>query len=137
MSMTPLSEAERMAILDAEVERFIAQGYRLVARTPTTVQLVRPKHFSAGLAILAFLFFVIGLVIYLLLYLSDRDETAYLTVDEFGRLDGVFDPPRSRRNERYDERKKDWWECLDCGRKNHPTRRGACKFCRAARPVDA
>jgi hypothetical protein len=79
-----MTEAERSAILDTEIERYITAGYRLMARTATTAQLVKPKSFNLGCAILGLLFLLVGLVLYLLLYLGQRDLAVYLSVDEDG-----------------------------------------------------
>ena len=81
-----LTEYERSAILDKEIERYIRSGYRVVSRTPTTAQLVKPKGFSIIIAFLAFLILIVGLVLYLLWYLAKRDSQVYLTVDERGKV---------------------------------------------------
>lgn len=81
-----LSEQERATILDAEVARYARVGFRVAVRTPTTAQMVRPKRFSLGWALLWLLVVLIGFVIYLLYYLSKRDELVYLAVDERGLL---------------------------------------------------
>lgn len=45
---------ERSAPLDAEIDRYLAVGYRVVSRTATEAQLVRPKQFGCLLpAVLA------------------------------------------------------------------------------------
>lgn len=96
----PLTEGERAARLDVEIQRYVARGYRLVSRTPTTAQLVKPKEFNVGCAVLGLLFLVIGLFLYLLIYLGEKDLTAYLTVDELGTIqaqgNGVLRVPTVR-----------------------------------------
>jgi hypothetical protein len=79
-----LSDQERSQRLDAEVDRYVRAGFRVVSRTPTAAQLVKPKTFNMGCALLGFLFLLAGLVLYLLYYVSKRDASVYLTVDEFG-----------------------------------------------------
>jgi len=77
---------ERQAILNREIQKFVKRGFRVTARTDTTAQLVKPKKFSLLWAILWFLFFGIGLIIYLLYYAAKKDETIYLDVDERGKV---------------------------------------------------
>jgi hypothetical protein len=81
-----MDESARAAILDKEVQKYIWRGYRVVSRTPTTAQLVKPKQFSIILAILGLIIAVVGLVIYLIIYMAMRDSQVYLTVDENGRI---------------------------------------------------
>jgi hypothetical protein len=81
-----LSPEERGKILDEEVMRVVRQGYQVRARTQTTAQLVRPKKFSFIWALVWFLLFGIGLIVYLLYYWGKRDQTVYLEVDERGNI---------------------------------------------------
>lgn len=83
-----LSDAERMARLDAEVSRWVGLGYRVQARTPTTAQLVKPKSFSFLWALLWFLVFGVGVLVYLFYYAAKRDSSVYLTVDDGGAVVG-------------------------------------------------
>jgi len=76
----------RTAILDREVARYVKRGFRLVTRTPTTAQLLKPKHFSFLWATLWFCCLGIGLLFYLFYYWSRRDQTIYLEVDPTGRI---------------------------------------------------
>lgn len=84
--MIALTEAERSAELDAEIQRYVRNGYRVVSRTPTTAQLIRPKTFSVVAAIFWTLILLVGLLIYLLIYAAQSDEAVYLTVDDYGRV---------------------------------------------------
>ena len=79
-------EASREALLDREVQKYVRWGYRVVSRTPTTAQLVRPKRFSLILALLGLCLAVVGLVVYVLLYMAARDSQVYLTVDINGKI---------------------------------------------------
>jgi hypothetical protein len=134
-----LSEAERSQRLDQEVDRYVRAGFRVVSRTPTTAQLVRPKTFNMGCAILGFLFLLAGLLLYLLYYVSKRDSTVYLTVDElgvvsrqtfgdvpnFGPLFTADGQPASRAVQvGYDR-----LQCPNCGYENSRSRQ-SCKQCR-------
>lgn len=83
---SPLPASNRRAILDARVAMYTPHGYRVVQQTESSVQLVKPKEFSALAAIVSFLLFGIGLLVYVIYYAAQRDKTAYITVDEFGNV---------------------------------------------------
>jgi hypothetical protein len=75
------------AVLDAEIAKYIRQGYRVISRTPTTAQLVKPKKLSLLWAIFwAIVGLGFGLLIYLVWYFIKSDQTVYLTVDAQGRI---------------------------------------------------
>src|SRR5690242_16467895 len=122
-----LTEAERSAILDEEIKRWVANDYRLQTRTATTAQLVRPKTFSVALAVMWLLCLVVGLLIYLLIYLAQSDETVYLVVEEDGTISGSGTGIRQRRAAGATD-----WVCDQCGRANNEFR-SLCKRCRAPR----
>jgi hypothetical protein len=85
-SARQLTTAERSQILDAEVRRYQKQGYALVARTDTTAQLSKKHEFSCCLALIL-VFLIIGILLYLLYYLTAKKEyLVYLEVDEYGRI---------------------------------------------------
>jgi uncharacterized BrkB/YihY/UPF0761 family membrane protein len=81
-----LSVQERSNILDDQVRNYVHGGYRVVSRTPTAAQLVRPKNFSFLWALLWFLFFGIGILVYVAYYLAKSDQTVYLEVDDAGKI---------------------------------------------------
>ena len=88
---TALDEAARSATLDAEIQRYVADGYRLTVRTATTAQLVKPKRWSWGWAlvwlVIGVLTIGLGLVAYIVWFLLiARDKTVYLSVDISGRV---------------------------------------------------
>jgi hypothetical protein len=74
------------AILDKEVEKYAERGFRVVAGTDTTAQLVKPKTYSFLWAFIWFLFLIVGLLLYILWYMAKKDEQVYLTVDEKGHI---------------------------------------------------
>lgn len=125
-----LSEADLTSALEAEIQRFIAQGYRVTARTATTAQLVRPKSFNVALAILGLLFLVIGLLIYLIVYASTQDDAVYLTVRPDGTIDRRFSGGAGAGQN--DPRR---WDCEQCGYRNYPSR-PRCKRCQTPRLID-
>ena len=116
-----LTESERSAILDAEVQRYVALGFHVTSRTATTAQLVKPKRFDAALAVLGLLFLAVGLLAYLLVYLGQSDERVYLTVDVQGQVD--------RAGNARSTSKLEGWACPTCGYANHRART-ICKRCR-------
>lgn len=81
------SESERSAILDVEIRRYVAVGYRVTIRTPTTAQLVKPKKVNVTAAFLWLLICGVGVVVYLFHYLLVlKDTSVYLSVDEGGTI---------------------------------------------------
>lgn len=81
-----LTVAERSAILDRAVIEYQKSGYQLVARTDTTAQLTKKREFSCCLAVIL-VFLVIGIILYLLWYLTTKKEdSVFLEVDEYGKL---------------------------------------------------
>lgn len=83
-----VSIEERRAIVQKWVAHFSAQGWRAVSVTDTSASLVRPKVFSLVWSCLWFLFFGLGLIVYLLWYWAKRDETYFIYVDEYGNVTG-------------------------------------------------
>lgn len=55
-------------------------------RTPTTAQLFKPKTFSFIWALLWFLVFGIGIIVYLIYYAAKQAEGRYVEVDEYGTV---------------------------------------------------
>jgi len=92
-----------------------------------------------GCALLGFLFLLAGLVLYLLYYVSKRDSSVYLTVDEYGVVQGQafgdvprFAPMGSAAGAPSGQRvvliSPDRLVCPACGYDNSPTRH-SCKRC--------
>ena len=57
------------------------QGYQVVSQTETSAQLVKPKKFSLGWALLWFLVFGIGLLVYVFYYMANSAGSIYLYVE--------------------------------------------------------
>ena len=85
-----LSIEQRTAILEQHIGQLIRHGYRVISRTETTVQLVKPKEFSLLWALVwlgvTLCVFGLGILIYLFCYLAQRDKTVYLEVDLYGQV---------------------------------------------------
>jgi hypothetical protein len=82
----PVSEAERSRELEEEIAQYMSDGFFVRQRTATTAQLVRPKRFSFVWALLWFLVFGVGIIVYLIYYAAKQDEGRYVEVDEYGAI---------------------------------------------------
>jgi len=82
----PLPLESRKAALQARINHYLGQGYRVVSQTDTTAQLVKPKTFSCLFAVILFVLMVLPFIIYLLYYMSKKDEVVYLSVDDYGKV---------------------------------------------------
>jgi hypothetical protein len=82
----PVSEAERSRELEEEIAQYMHDGFFVRQRSATTAQLVRPKKFSFIWALLWFLLFGIGIIVYLIYYAAKQDEGRYVEVDEYGAV---------------------------------------------------
>ncbi len=81
----PISIESRKTILQSSIAGFLKRGYRVVAQTDTTAQLVKPKSFSLAWGCL-FTILLLPIVFYLLWYLLESEKQIYLSVDEFGQV---------------------------------------------------
>jgi hypothetical protein len=67
-----------------------SHGLRGSLAHPDTAQLVKPKKFGFIWALVWFLLFGIGLIVYLLYYWGKRDQTVYLEVDNRGVIQSPY-----------------------------------------------
>ena len=74
-----LNKPRDTAPLQERVAWYTNQGYRVVSDTPNGVQLVKTKAFSFVWALFWFLFFGVGVLVYIFYYMAKRDQTVYLT----------------------------------------------------------
>ncbi len=81
-----VSSSIRLDRLEQNIVKHVNQGYHVVSRTENSAQLVLPKEFNFLWALLWFLIFGIGLIIYILYYLSKRDSVIYLRVEPSGEV---------------------------------------------------
>jgi hypothetical protein len=130
LELDVLSDTERSIRLDDEVERYVLLGYRVAARTPFTAQMVRPKTFSFGWALVWFLILFVGLFLYLLWFLAKQDSSVYLTVDADGAVHTHLagEPPHAVIGGSV--RPRGSAVCQACGHVNSASR-VTCKSCRA------
>jgi hypothetical protein len=76
-STKALEQYDRM-MLQERIDRLVRDGYRVVSQTETTAQLVKPKVFSFGAALIALILGVFPLLIYLFVYAAESDRQLYL-----------------------------------------------------------
>ena len=81
-----LSVDARRAILDRTIGGYSRHGYRVVSRADTAAQLIQPKKFSFWWALFWFLFFGIGILVYIFYYMAKRDKMVYLEIDPRGQV---------------------------------------------------
>lgn len=86
MTTAALTAGERTEILEREVAKYVKRRFRVVSRTPTTAQLVKPKHFNFWLFVLLALIVLLPGLLYILWYMAQRDEQVYLEVDAGGKI---------------------------------------------------
>jgi hypothetical protein len=67
--------------LKGQIRLATQYGFHVTSQTATTAQLLRAKKFSFLLAVLWLLFLGIGLLVYVLYYVSKSDDTIYLDLD--------------------------------------------------------
>jgi hypothetical protein len=72
--------------LEEMIRRYTVGGYRVVNQTTTTAQLVKPKEFSAIWAVLWFLVFGFGVLVYIFYYMGKRDTIVHLSLNAEGGL---------------------------------------------------
>ena len=82
----PISEETRKNILENRIAKYLPRGYFIVSQTDHNAQLKRPKKFSCLWAALWFLFFGIGIIVYLIYYAAKRDDLIYIEVDPYGTV---------------------------------------------------
>lgn len=89
-TMEPEPPIDPEAILQAEISRYVQNGYRVTSKTASSAQLVKPKKFSVTWAMVWLLLVVLPFVFYLIWYGIKRDQHLYLTVDEQGKITTAF-----------------------------------------------
>jgi len=72
--------------LQQHINWYVGQGYRIIAQTETSAQLIKPKQFSLIWALLWFLLFGIGLIVYIIYYAAKKDKAVYLTITAEGKV---------------------------------------------------
>jgi hypothetical protein len=75
---------ERKAILDAEINRRLRQGWIITSRTETSCQMTKDKKPDGCLTVILFLTFIIPAILYLIL--RKKLYTIYFDVDSEGKF---------------------------------------------------
>ena len=86
IGVKPLTDQERSAILSREIKKYVRRDFRVISRTDTTTQLVKPKKFSFLWALFWLIMFGVGLIFYLIYYLAKKDEVIYIEVESSGEV---------------------------------------------------
>ena len=68
--------------LQNQINDYVRKGYVVQSQTETSAQLVKPKVFSFVWALLWFLLLGIGVLVYIFYYMSKKDQTVYLYVED-------------------------------------------------------
>jgi uncharacterized BrkB/YihY/UPF0761 family membrane protein len=89
--LVPLTIAQRSYVLEEEIHRFVARGYRVVSKTDVTAHLVKARRFSILWAFLSFLVLAVGLLVYLVYYITKGEDTLFLEVDPYGEVKYLVD----------------------------------------------
>lgn len=73
-------QAPTVQDLETMVASYIAQGFNVANRTPTSVTLVKRKQFSVLWAVIGFFLCLLPLLIYLLVYVSQSDQMVIISL---------------------------------------------------------
>lgn len=107
--------------LEDQIAAYTAEGYRVVSRSARGAQLVRPKTFSLGWALVWLLACGVGVLVYIFYWLAKRDDLVYLSLDGPGVGVRAASAVSGR------------WPCQQCGYRSGDART-TCKRCRVPRP---
>ncbi len=66
--------------MESMIQGYIAQGFSIANRTPTSVTLVKRKEFSVLWAVIGFIICLLPLLIYLIVYAAQSDQMVTITL---------------------------------------------------------
>lgn len=66
--------------MESAIQGYIAQGFNVANRTPTSVTLVKRKEFSVLWAVIGFIICLLPLLIYLIVYAAQSDQMVTITL---------------------------------------------------------
>jgi hypothetical protein len=72
--------------MESAVTGYIAQGFVVANRTPTSVTVVKRKQFSIVALVIGLILCVVPLLIYLVYYLTLTDQLIEITLAQVGQL---------------------------------------------------
>ncbi len=79
-------QRDRIAPLENAIEPYLRDGFRVVSRTETSVQLIKARRYNPTWGCLGFLTFGVFWVIGLLDFLLQKDRLVYLSLDANGTV---------------------------------------------------
>lgn len=79
------AEIQRLSVdtvsaMESSITSYITQGYMVVNKTPTSATMIKRKQFSTLWAVIGFLVCVIPLLVYLIVYASQKDKVIEIIV---------------------------------------------------------
>ncbi len=95
-------QRERISPLENAIEPYLREGFRVVSRTETSVQLIKPRRYNPTFGCLGFLTFGVFWVLGLLDFLLQKDRLVYLSLDANGAVLVDNKTPRRIAQERAD-----------------------------------
>ena len=66
--------------METSISGYIACGYVVMNKTETSAMLVKKKQFSIPVAIIGFLFCIVGLALYAIVYACQKDQFLEIVV---------------------------------------------------------
>lgn len=76
----------RSAPLQQTIESYLRDGFRVISQTDTSAQLIKPRRYDPKWGCLGFLTFGVFWVIGLLVFLLQKDQLVYLSLDASGQI---------------------------------------------------
>jgi H+/Cl- antiporter ClcA len=94
-----VADSEAHTTLQDTIEDHASRGFTVSSQTETTAQMVRSKEFNLVPALLWFLLFGIGVLVYVFYYMYKRDETIFIRVQGGEVSVQSTDKSKGRRNQ--------------------------------------
>ena len=94
-----MADSEAHTTLQDTIEDHASRGFTVSSQTETTAQMVRSKEFNLVPALLWFLLFVIGVLVYVFYYMYKLDETICIRVQGGEVSVQSTDKSKGRRNQ--------------------------------------
>ena len=94
-----MADSEAHTTLQDTIEDHASRGFTVSSQTETTAQMVRSKEFNLVPALLWFLLFGIGVLVYIFYYMYKSDETIFIRVQGGEVSVQSTDKSKGRRNQ--------------------------------------
>jgi hypothetical protein len=82
--------------MEQSITSFIAQGYVLSNRTPSSATLFKKKEFSILWLVIGLLLCLVPLIIYLIIYASESDKMVQIYLADPATAPALVQPPSSQ-----------------------------------------